>query len=79
MRLLVLVAALAALPAYAGSQLERSVASGLAQEGIAADIAALTPARITALHLELTGQSDPGEGDVRRRDAILAILAWESQ
>ena len=80
MRYLVPALILAAAPALAGSQIERSVALGLAMEGIDADVESLSAEQVSALHLELSSQSDdPSEGDVRRRDALLAILAWSDR
>ena len=77
----VLITALCAFAtaSSAGSQLERLVTQGLAAEGIKVDASTLSRSQLAALHLTLSSPADtPEEGDMRNRDALLAILNSET-
>lgn len=60
-------------PALAGTQLERSVSLGLRQHGFEVPVGALDRATLTRLSFALSNE-DAGEGDVRTRNLIKAIL-----
>ena len=62
-----------ALPALAETQLQRSVDLGLRQHGINAPVETLDHATLTRLSFALSND-DAGEGDVRTRHLLNAIL-----
>ncbi|MDU8943967.1 hypothetical protein [Ovoidimarina sediminis] len=62
-----------ATPAMASTQLERSVGLGLRQHGIHTDIETLDLETLARLSFALSNE-DAGEGDVRTRHLLNAIL-----
>ena len=63
-----------ATPALAATQLERSVDLGLRQHGFDVPVGSLDRMTLTRLSFALSNE-DAGEGDVRMRHLIKAILS----
>ncbi len=73
--LFVLTAALLApMAATAQTKLQQQVQRGLSEQGIDADTTQMEVSTLAALHFQLTGPNDPGEGDMRSREALISIL-----